>query len=69
MIRKILVGLDGSPSVTELALEWAKQFGAELTGVAVVDDLPNPEPGLYASYTTRPTPRTRCWPTWSGWPT
>lgn len=52
MIRNILVGLDGARSTTELAIEWAKRFGAELTGVAVIDDLPQREPGLYITYTS-----------------
>src|SRR5262249_6207263 len=43
-MRNMLVGLDGSRSATELAIEWAKRFGAELTGVAVIDDLPDRKP-------------------------
>lgn len=50
MIRNILVGLDGSASAVELAVGWAKRLGAELTGVAVVDDLPNRQPGLYVTH-------------------
>ena len=44
MIRNILVGLDGSRSATGLAIEWAKRFGAELTGVAVIDDVSDRDP-------------------------
>jgi nucleotide-binding universal stress UspA family protein len=40
----MLVGLDGSRSATELAIEWAKWSGAEVTGVAVIDDLPERAP-------------------------
>ena len=42
MIRTILVGLDGSigsRTATELGISWAKQCGASLTGVAVVDSV------------------------------
>src|SRR5690242_11470335 len=46
MIRNILVGLDGSWSATGLAIEWAKRLGAELAGVAVIDDLPDRAPFL-----------------------
>jgi nucleotide-binding universal stress UspA family protein len=52
MIRSILVGLDGSRSATGLAIEWAKRFGAELTGVAVLDDLPDRDPGLYVTFSS-----------------
>jgi nucleotide-binding universal stress UspA family protein len=52
LIRKILVGLDGSQSTTDLAVEWVKRFEAELTGVAIVDNLPEREPGLYITYTS-----------------
>ncbi len=41
MLRTILVGLDGSRPATELAVTWATRFGAELTGVAVIDDVPD----------------------------
>jgi nucleotide-binding universal stress UspA family protein len=44
VIRNILVGLDGSRTATELAIEWARWFGAELTGVAVIDDVPDRKP-------------------------
>lgn len=40
MLKTILVGLNGSPScraATATALSWAKQHGAHLIGVAVVD--------------------------------
>jgi nucleotide-binding universal stress UspA family protein len=44
MIRSILIGLDGSPyseTAVALGLQWAQQTGAELVGLAVVD-----EPGI-----------------------
>jgi nucleotide-binding universal stress UspA family protein len=44
VIRNILVGLDGSRTATGLAIGWAGQFGAEVTGVAVIDDLPDRKP-------------------------
>jgi nucleotide-binding universal stress UspA family protein len=40
-LRRILVALDGSPdgeAVVDLALEWAEDSGAELLGIAVVDE-------------------------------
>jgi nucleotide-binding universal stress UspA family protein len=40
----MLVGLDGSRSATGLAVEWAKRLGAEVTGVAVIDDVPDQAP-------------------------
>ncbi len=42
MIRSILVALDGSESdvaVEELSIQWAGHFDANLTGIAIVDDL------------------------------
>jgi nucleotide-binding universal stress UspA family protein len=50
MIRHILIGLDGSTSATEVAIEWSKRLDAELTGVAIIDDMPNRQPGLYITY-------------------
>lgn len=50
MIHKILVGLDGSQATTDLAVGWAKRFGAELTGVAVVDDVPDLKLSPYGNY-------------------
>jgi len=44
MMQNILVGLDGAVAATELAVEWAKRLGAELTGVAVIDDVPDRAP-------------------------
>ena len=41
------VEVDGSSPATGLAIEWAKQFDAELTGVAVLDELLDRDPGLY----------------------
>ncbi len=41
MLRRILVALDGSPyceRATELALRWAKQVQASLTGLGVIDE-------------------------------
>ena len=41
MLHSILVALDGeegSDAVVELAVRWAKEFGARLTGIGVVDD-------------------------------
>lgn len=41
MPRSILVGLDGSPSSTaavELGIQWAREFGALLVGLAIVDE-------------------------------
>jgi nucleotide-binding universal stress UspA family protein len=52
MIQSILVGLDGSRFATELALGWARRFGAELTGVAVIDDQPGQQPDPYREYTS-----------------
>ena len=45
MLRRILVGLDGSEhsdSALELGIRWAKRFDALLVGIGVVD-----EPGLH----------------------
>jgi len=49
MLRSILVGLDGSVSsetAVQLGLQWAKQFSAQLMGLAVIDEvaLRAPEP-------------------------
>jgi nucleotide-binding universal stress UspA family protein len=52
MIRNILIGLDGSRAATELAIKWAKRLGAALTGIAILDDVPDRRPGLYVSYTS-----------------
>jgi nucleotide-binding universal stress UspA family protein len=41
MIRKILVGLDGSEfsvSAVDLGISWARHFGAELVGLGVIDE-------------------------------
>jgi nucleotide-binding universal stress UspA family protein len=41
MIRKILVGLDGSEfsvSAVDLGISWARHFGAELVGLGIVDE-------------------------------
>jgi nucleotide-binding universal stress UspA family protein len=47
MLHSILVALDGeegSDAVVELAVRWAKEFGARLTGIGVVDDPVGREP-------------------------
>src|SRR5262245_30315084 len=44
MLHNILVGLDGSQFATGLAITWASRFGAEVTGVVVIDDLPDRKP-------------------------
>jgi nucleotide-binding universal stress UspA family protein len=41
VIRKILVGLDGSEfsvSAVDLGIGWARHFGAELVGIGIVDE-------------------------------
>ncbi|HSD11660.1 MAG TPA: universal stress protein [Candidatus Binatia bacterium] len=41
MIRKILVGLDGSEfsvSAVDLGIGWARHFGAELVGLGIIDE-------------------------------
>jgi nucleotide-binding universal stress UspA family protein len=41
MVRKILVGLDGSEfsaSAVDLGIGWARHFGVELVGIAVIDE-------------------------------
>jgi nucleotide-binding universal stress UspA family protein len=41
MIRKILVGLDGSDfsvSAVDLGIGWARHFGAQLVGLGIVDE-------------------------------
>ena len=50
MIRNILVGLDlsaGSRTAVGLGIEWANRYGAELVGLAVLD-----EPGIRAAEPT-----------------
>lgn len=49
MIRNLLIGLDGSAfseATVELGIRWARRTGAELTGLAVVDEptICRPEP-------------------------
>ncbi|MCS7016807.1 MAG: universal stress protein [Gemmatales bacterium] len=49
MLRVILVGLDGSQyscAATELALQWAKRFGARILALGIVDEptIRRPEP-------------------------
>jgi nucleotide-binding universal stress UspA family protein len=47
MLRSILVALDESPwteAATDLAIEWAKRFGARILGLGILD-----EPGIRAA--------------------
>jgi nucleotide-binding universal stress UspA family protein len=56
MVRTILIGLDGSPDcdrAVEQGILWAKMTGAELIGVAIVDEptICRPEPtGMWGSH-------------------
>ncbi|MEQ8786993.1 MAG: universal stress protein [Pirellulaceae bacterium] len=48
MLRSILVGLDGSPysdAALEVALRWARRFGATLLGLGIVDEPTIRDPG------------------------